>query len=85
MEKLIRYKDSPLSVPNEVPLYWMSKELKNYVTAVLSGEGADEIFGGYGKIFRSPYDLERIKNIDNLNLNDHEKKELSENFIKKYS
>ena len=84
LEKLISYKDAPLSVPNEVPLYLMAKELKKYITVVLSGEGADEIFGGYGRIFRSPYDYERIKNIDSLNLTSKEKKELIENFIRKY-
>lgn len=84
MEKLIQYKDAPLSVPNEVPLYLMSKELKKDITVVLSGEGADEIFGGYGRIFRSPYDLERIKDIDNLNISDSEKRKLSRSFIKKY-
>ncbi len=84
MESLIEYKDAPLSVPNEVPLYLMSKELKKYITVVLSGEGADEIFGGYGRIFRSPYDYERIKNIDNLGLTDSEKENFSKDFIKKY-
>jgi asparagine synthase (glutamine-hydrolysing) len=84
MQSLIAFKDAPLSVPNEVPLYLMSKELKKYITVVLSGEGADEIFGGYGRIFRSPYDLERIQNIDNLDLTNEEKRELSINFIKKY-
>jgi asparagine synthase (glutamine-hydrolysing) len=84
MENLIAYKDAPLSVPNEVPLYLMSKELKKYITVVLSGEGADEIFGGYGRIFRSPYDYERIKNIDNLDLSEKEKEQLSKNFIQKY-
>jgi len=61
LEKLIEIKDAPLSVPNEVPLYLMSKELKKDITVVLSGEGADEIFFGYGRIFRSTYDYERYK------------------------
>jgi asparagine synthase (glutamine-hydrolysing) len=61
IEKLIRYKDAPLSVPNEVPLYLMSRELRKYITVVLSGEGADELFGGYGRIFRSPFDYQRMK------------------------
>ena len=57
LNKLVRYKDAPLSVPNEVPLYLMSKALKKDITVVLSGEGADEIFGGYGRIFRSADDF----------------------------
>ncbi len=60
LKHLIKCKDLPLSVPNEVPLYLMSKELKKDITVVLSGEGADEIFMGYGRIFRSPFDFERL-------------------------
>ncbi|ODN42975.1 asparagine synthase (glutamine-hydrolyzing) [Piscirickettsia litoralis] len=62
MSKLIAYKGAPLAVPNEVPLYLMSRELKKYITVVLSGEGADELFGGYGRIFRASYDYERLVN-----------------------
>jgi asparagine synthase (glutamine-hydrolysing) len=84
MEELINYKDSPLSVPNEVPLYIMSKKLKKYITVVLSGEGADEIFGGYGRIFLCPYDLERIQNIDRLDLSTEDKRILRTSFLNKY-
>lgn len=56
MREVISYKDAPLGVPNEIPLAIMSKILKKDITVVLSGEGADELMGGYGKIFRSPYD-----------------------------
>ena len=31
--------------------------LKEKITVVLSGEGADELMGGYGRIFRSPFDF----------------------------
>lgn len=58
MQEVIGYKDAPLGVPNEIPLAVMSRELKKDITVVLSGEGADELLGGYGRIFRSPFDFE---------------------------
>ena len=58
MKEIIGYKDAPLGVPNEVPLAVMSRELKKDITVVLSGEGADELLGGYGRIFRTPFDYE---------------------------
>lgn len=61
MEKVILFKDAPLGVPNEIPLAVMSEELKKEITVVLSGEGADELMGGYGRIFRSPFDYQNLK------------------------
>ncbi|SNR91373.1 asparagine synthase (glutamine-hydrolysing) [Anaerovirgula multivorans] len=39
--------DEPQSNPSSVPLYFLSELASKHVTVVLSGEGADEIFGGY--------------------------------------
>lgn len=39
--------DEPQSNPSSIPLYFLSELAREHVTVVLSGEGADEIFGGY--------------------------------------
>ena len=45
---LIQYMlDEPLPNPSEIPLYFLAKNARKYVKVVLSGEGADELFGGY--------------------------------------
>ena len=45
--------DEPLADPAAVPLYFVSKLAAESVKVVLSGEGADELFGGY-KIYQTP-------------------------------
>lgn len=39
--------DEPHSDPSIVPLYFLAELAKKDVTVILSGEGADELFGGY--------------------------------------
>ena len=39
--------DEPLPNPSAVPLYFVAQEARKQVKVVLSGEGADELFGGY--------------------------------------
>jgi len=61
LPRIIKVKDSPLLSPNEVPWALLSRELKSNSTVVLSGNGADELFGGYGRIFQSAYDFDRMQ------------------------
>lgn len=46
--------DEPQSNPSSVPLYFLAQLAREHVTVVLSGEGADEIFGGYPWYQNSP-------------------------------
>ena len=41
------YLDEPLPNPSENPLYFLCQNAAKHVKVVLSGEGADELFGGY--------------------------------------
>ena len=50
------YLDQPLADPACVALYFVSKLAAEHVKVVLSGEGADELFGGY-RIYHEPYSL----------------------------
>ncbi|HLG22455.1 MAG TPA: asparagine synthase (glutamine-hydrolyzing), partial [Candidatus Manganitrophaceae bacterium] len=46
--KMVWSLDEPLADPSCVPLFFISRYAGNHATVVLSGEGADEILGGYG-------------------------------------
>ena len=43
---IIWYLDDSVADPALVPLYFVAKEARKRVKVVLSGEGADELFGG---------------------------------------
>ena len=47
IKKVQYYMDQPLADPSCIALYFVSKLASEHVKVVLSGEGADELFGGY--------------------------------------
>lgn len=53
------HQDEPVADPSAIALYHVSKLAREHVTVVLSGEGADELFGGY-RIYREPLALKPL-------------------------
>jgi len=49
LPKLVAYRDAPVSEPSDIPIYMLAKEASKSVKMVLTGEGSDEILGGYPK------------------------------------
>lgn len=54
------YMDQPHADPSCVALYYVCNIASEHVKVVLSGEGADELFGGY-RIYHEPYSLRYSK------------------------
>ncbi len=59
LTKVQYHMDEPLADPAAVALYFVSKLASKHVKGALSGEGADEFFGGYN-IYKEPLDLKLI-------------------------
>lgn len=62
LPKIMWHMDDPLADPACVPLYFVAREASKHVTVVLSGEGSDELFGGYN-IYREPESLKIFDSI----------------------
>lgn len=56
IRKVQYHMDQPLADASCIALYFVSKIASKYVKVVLSGEGADELFGGYN-IYHEPDDI----------------------------
>jgi asparagine synthase (glutamine-hydrolysing) len=62
LPRIVWHLDDPVADPALVPLYFVAKKAAEHVTVVLSGEGADEFFGGY-TIYREPLSLAAVHSL----------------------
>ncbi len=57
LPKLIWHEDEPLAHLASVPLYFVSRLAQEHVKVVLTGEGSDELLGGYERYRKTVYNL----------------------------
>ncbi|MGB6603825.1 MAG: asparagine synthase (glutamine-hydrolyzing) [Steroidobacteraceae bacterium] len=49
LPQLTRFRDAPVAEPSDIPIYLLAREARRTVKMVLTGEGSDEMLGGYPK------------------------------------
>lgn len=59
LPEVIWHFDEPVADPSALGLYFLAREARKEVKVVLSGEGADELFGGYN-IYLEPFSRSKI-------------------------
>lgn len=55
LEQLAQYSDDPSADAGAIPVWFLSKMCRQEVTVALSGDGADELFGGYNTYLADDY------------------------------
>ena len=54
LQRAAWHMDQPISHPNSLALWLLAEHSRELVTVLLSGEGADEVFGGYTRFASAP-------------------------------
>ncbi len=53
LPQLVWHEDEPIAFPSSIPLYFVSQLAQSRVKVVLTGEGSDELLGGYAKYYKT--------------------------------
>jgi asparagine synthase (glutamine-hydrolysing) len=57
LPQMVWHEDEPLAHPSSVALYFVSRLASDHVKVVLTGEGSDELLGGYERYYKTIYNL----------------------------
>ncbi|MBI2524697.1 MAG: asparagine synthase (glutamine-hydrolyzing) [Candidatus Rokubacteria bacterium] len=67
LPRLVWFLDEPVADPAAVPLHFLSRFARDFVTVAISGEGADEALGGYA-IYATMLRLEPLRRLPGIGL-----------------
>ena len=64
LDRLVEHFDEPFADSSAIPTWYVSEVARRHVTVVLSGDGGDELFGGYDRYLPHP----RVAQFDRLSI-----------------